>query len=226
MSKAKINNAVWRQYPAICLGISVGKPAFEGASMLAILDCAERTGKPVIIRVSDTLQRHNIAAQGIDMPTATKLSADAGDAWLDQFGKHALAIPNIQKIIRWNELLYHPQFETTHTQLVRAETVNPIFRDALRQDIDRFAVKQGDDIVQATLRAAHSRAFLLEEAAGFILFGKQHASVRLYPGRETESLRVIRLGLVPEAPKGLENTGFAGLSIRGDRPNIANDLKT
>jgi len=212
--RARICGSVWKDYPLLCLAVSVGKAAHEGEDLAAAVAMLAATGKPCLIRLSDTLQRHNLMAGGMGADESWITSRQKGDDWLERNSRlfKALASPPI--IVRWDQVLKDPEFSDVHTAFVHlAQDHNP-FAAALQSDVDRFLARRPSaSREEATIIAACSRAFLLEEVAGQTILGRHYSYARFYPGKALEVLQVVRDGKIHDAPKGLENTAFVRFQL-------------
>jgi hypothetical protein len=74
-------------------------------------------------------------------------------------------------------------------------------------DVDDFCQRQGREATE--MMRQHSKAYLIEELAIFTLEARTLSSLKLYPGNEPNCVHVVRNGLVPEAPQGLDREQYA-----------------
>jgi hypothetical protein len=200
--RARIRNPLgWKDSDYICLSVSCGKRYHDGNDFLAILDVAKESGKPIIVDLSDSLQRYNLMACGFSQEKSHELANRQGSLWIEKQAKH---LGDVQ-VIRWDHWLRHPQFCSVRSALSQISKKNGALLQALTSDVSNFTSRQR---FLAPNTAYYSQKFILEEAAAEILLGRAFPCSRLYPGNELETLRVIREGLVPEAPQGLQNTKY------------------
>jgi len=155
----------------LCLAISVGEPAHEGADLAAAVEMIENTGKPCVIRLSDTLQRHNYMAAGAGVREAWDMSRKAGDEWLARNIAVLNRLSHKPEIVRWDSVLKHPDFDGVHYSFIRLSETNAIVAEALARDVETFLAKRqfGSNEERAIYEKC-SRAFLLEETAGPTIF--------------------------------------------------------
>ncbi len=78
----------WKESDYVCLSISCGKKYHDNENLLAALDAAKQSGKPVIIDLSDSLQRYNFMACGLSSEQARYLANRQGNAWLELQEEH------------------------------------------------------------------------------------------------------------------------------------------
>jgi hypothetical protein len=212
--RTRIYGNSWQNYETLCLAISVGKPVHEGDDLDAAIGMLVNIGKPVIIRLSDTLQRHNLMIEGMDHMSAFHAALDNGDAWLDRNAKAIKRLGPSTKIIRWGEVLLDHDFVSIHSAFIKLSRHNETFKEAMERDVSRFMARRAG-LSEATktglLRC--SRAFLVEEIAGQTLLGRRLSYARFYPGNPPESLSLVHAGKIDGAPTGLENTGLIRFGI-------------
>jgi tRNA-dependent cyclodipeptide synthase len=191
----------WRDYQRACLAISVGKSAHEGGKLEAAVDWINRNFDSCIVDCSDTLQRWNLLNMSMDTAHAETLRW--GDEWLRR-NKAILARLTIPtKIIRWDHWLDHPEFAATHEAFKFLYQNHTAFRAALDQDTEDFLARQVGGFDKAIIIAS-SRGYILEEIAAHTLLNRELPAAKIYPSHSLEALRVVREGLIREAPKGLE----------------------
>jgi tRNA-dependent cyclodipeptide synthase len=206
----------WVGYDSCTLGISVGQPYHEGEKFAATVEWAARHFEHIRVDVSDTLQRHRLIGAGATPAEAARASLHAGDRWI------AEAMPVLAEsgrpfaIVRWNTWLRHPEFAVVHRTYSRLAETDAVLRLAVNRDIDDFIARQSRRGLlppdETTTRAA-SRAYLIEELAAITLQGAAERSARIYPGPELASFKVLRQGLVPGAPAGLDRDYYVQVNL-------------
>jgi hypothetical protein len=213
--RARICGLLWQDYPLACLAISVGKSVHEGEDLKAAVAMLEATRKPCIVRVSDTLQRHNLMSSGMDVEEAWTVSRKSGTEWLERNARILAQFSVAPVIIRWDQVLRSSLFDEVYAAFVRLAQESLVFRSALQRDVDRFMARRSfASREEAAIVSACSRSFLLEEIAGQTILGRQYAYARFYPGKPAEALELVRDGRIPGVPDGLGNTAFVRYQIR------------
>ena len=77
--RARIRNpSGWMDRPYVCLSVSCGQDYHEGADFEAALRTVAASRKPLVIDLSDSLQAHNLVAQGMDEAMARTVTRQAG----------------------------------------------------------------------------------------------------------------------------------------------------
>lgn len=140
-------------------------------------------------------------AEGINESLAYIEARRAGDEWLERNHRAADGCT----ILRWCHWLTHADYVAVRQDLASLYEHDELFGATVNEDVERFLARRAKETPQM---AACSRNFILEEAAGEILLAREYPCSRLYPGRELETLRVLRTRLVPNAPDGLERTAY------------------
>jgi tRNA-dependent cyclodipeptide synthase len=218
--KAEVRNSPgWQSFaPAATLGVSTPSPNWHGEKFAAILALAAARFPVVRIDVTDALYRHNFMADGMEPAEALARANAMGALWLAQHQEIIDACPVKPAVVRWASWYDHPDYGAVLAGFERAYTINPALREAVDEDVAEFFRRKSGT---ATLREyEHSRDYLIEELAVITLQARVLPSVRLYPGEELHCLHVVRRGLVPEAPAGLEREQFAKVKFvtRGPVP--------
>lgn len=213
------NSPGWRNFAAATLGVSAPSPNWQGRKFAAILDFAAANFQTIRIDVTDTLYRHSFMADGLPPDEAAARANAMGALWLAQHQDLIDACPVTPLVVRWAEWYAHPDYRDTIAGFERAHELNAGLREAIDGDVTEFYRRRGQ---QPSLgQREHSRNYLIEELAVITIQARELASVKLYPGEELRCLRVVRHGLVEEAPRGLEREQFAriGIETRAIRPN-------
>jgi tRNA-dependent cyclodipeptide synthase len=206
------NSPGWRDFEAATLGVSAPSPNWQGEKFAAILDFVARHFSVVRIDVTDALYRHNFMVEGL-LPGEALARANAmGALWLAQHQDTIDACPVKPNVIRWAEWYRHSDFADTLAGFERAYAVNPVLREAVQNDAMDFYRRKSRPPTLAQLE--HSRNYLIEELAVITIQARELPSVKIYPGDELSCLHVVRLGLVAEAPRGLEREQFARITLK------------
>lgn len=196
------------------LGISLGSQSHEGDSLAAIVSAInDGSFSKGVIDLSDTLKRYKYMADGMDGVSAAKLAKAEGDAWLARNGflLDRLEVKELD-IRRWDEWLAHPHYAHTRQLFEHIFRSCEVLRDAVDRDIRGFyarAYGESEDIAPQAYEL--SRQFFLEELAAHSLLYAEYNAVNVYPGKQLECFKVIRQGLVPDAPQALVSSPYAKL---------------
>lgn len=213
MTKYKVNikgNPLWKDYDVCRIGISVGKNLFEGEKFLSCLSWVEQKYlngyfNSCIIQIADTLQRHNLIwREDVEPERARNLASEQGIQWYRRYQNiiEKLEIPC--EILYWDFWLNHPDYQNLKSQFDDLYEDNLEFKDAVDTDVEAFVSRQHTDIAIDFIRQ-YSREFLLEELACHTLMARSKRAAKLYPSVQLNCLRVVRNGLIDNAPQGLEN---------------------
>lgn len=206
----------WRDHDAATLGVSTASPNWQGRKFAAILDLAAAHFRTIRIDVTDALYRHSFMAEGCPPEEALARANAMGALWLAEHRDIIEACRVKPQVIRWAAWYDEPDFAGMLADFERAHLLNPMLRDAVAADVADFYRRKDR---APTLREAEcSRNYLIEELAVITMQARALASVKLYPGDELECLRVVRRGLVTEAPPGLEREQFAKVKLETRTP--------
>jgi hypothetical protein len=63
--------------------------------------------------------------------------------------------------------------------------------------------------------------YLLEELAAHALFFEKYPCATIYPGRQQESFKLVREGLVADVPKGMTNSCFIAIFLHDIKADAA-----
>jgi tRNA-dependent cyclodipeptide synthase len=219
------NSPGWRSFEACTLGVSVSSPNWQDEHFASILDFAAAHFKSIRIDVTDLLYRHNFLAEGLQPEEAAARANRLGGIWLASHWPVISACDVKPNVVRWEKWFEHPDYSTVWEQFKRAHDIDTGLRNAVENDIDGFFRRQGRAPTDAERK--HSRDYLIEELAVITLQAREMPSLKLYPGDELLCLNLVRRGLVPDAPNGLEREQFAKVKLhaRGDVQAV-NDRST
>jgi tRNA-dependent cyclodipeptide synthase len=200
----------------------VNSPNWQDEYFASILDFAAQNFKTIRIDVTDLLYRHNFMADGLPPQEAAARAEAWGRLWLARHRSLINACSAKLDVIRWSSWYQHPDYAEALDGFSRAVAANPLLRDAMERDVDEFFQRQGRE-AQETKRQ-HSRDYLIEELAVFTLQSRTMSSLKLYPGKEPISIHVVRNGLVPEAPRGLEREQYGRIKFHTRSPDARTEL--
>lgn len=205
------NSAGWRNHTAATLGVSVLSPNWQGERFAAITKFTTKNFTTIRIDVTDALYRHHFIAQGMTAEEAQNKANALGSLWLAQQQDviHTMAIKPI--IIRWQEWYSHPDYQATLDAFHTAYEKNMMLQAAIEEDVQDFYNRQSTQPTERQMWCG--RDYLIEELAIFTLQAIELPSAKIYPGDELKCSRLVRAGLIPEAPKGLENEQFMKIKL-------------
>jgi tRNA-dependent cyclodipeptide synthase len=214
--KIRVRNCPeWENENVCSVEISVGNENQEGEKLSSLLAWVNDRFDACIINVADTLQRHNLIADGMTEGEAHLQSVIDGNQYIFRNLEtiEGLSIP--YKIIRWSQWTMHEDFEDVHQQVKNFYMLDEKFTELVDNDVRKF-LKRNDHKDSEYFK--RSVDFILEEAAAHILMGRIYSPVCLYPGKRLESLDYIAQTEVPECISGLDKSKYARvvLNRRGD----------
>ena len=209
MIKAAFYNAATHlvDYNLFILGISVGARNHRGPYLKAIVkllnDRAQQNG---IINVADTLRRYTFMAQGIPEEDAIKKAQAMGNQWVSE-NSHILTDLDAQwRMLRWDKFLKDPRFYDYLKRFDRALAVSDVLQNAINDDTMNFYKRiKGKTYKPSPLELRCSTTFFIEELAVLSIQFEDHPAAQIYAGKELQCLKVVRAGLVPDVPTGIQN---------------------
>lgn len=171
----KPNN--WRAHRVGRLDISVGAPNHEGERLETTLAWSASKFAHVIISVADTLQRHNMMADGCGEEDARRISYAEGTAWIERNSGSFQILPSFS-IKRWDERLTHPLYgqylEKTQQYYERDDDI----RIATRREAAHYLSRRGS----SASMSQHRIDYLVEELAVFDMLFNIEPAADVYPG--------------------------------------------
>lgn len=219
----------WNKYEHCVLAVSLESRNHVGAALQSIVEFINQSDyKTCTIDLSDTLYRYTYMQTGLTEEAASNKALQAGNIWLTQEQKTLaqIKIPTIVK--RWDEWRQHPQYASYRQQFETAFREYLPFRQAIMKDVQGFFErrKRNNPLPETSENIRLSTAYLLEElTCHSIMHETLPKSANMYPGRELKCYELVRAGLVPNVPAGLQNSYFVRLNIwEGDAgSNIINN---
>jgi len=212
--KIRVKGQKWREHEYLCLGISLGKEAHEGANLRAALRWIANTGKPCIIDLSDTLQRHNFVADGMSEEEAFRFTRQRGDDWLERNKDSISLLPCSPIIVRWNDLLFLEEFFLVQAEFLKLAQTDQQLKSSIEEDVRSFCDRRANLSSEERARFEKcSKDFILEEMAGHTLLSRQYDYAVLYPSCGLKSLKLLREGKIDGAPMGMQRIYKARFSI-------------
>jgi tRNA-dependent cyclodipeptide synthase len=207
----------WKNEVRFCLGISVGQN-HSGESLSAIVDWINQSSfQHGIIDLSDTLNRYNFMREGVSEQRAMMLARQQGSQWLADNAQTLEKLTKPAEIIRWDSWITNPDFTAMQLRVVNAYQQSLALQHAVLQDIKMFLARKSAPLSSDDY--ALCRAYLLEEITGHCLLYASSDIAAIYPGKQLESYKAIRAGVVPGLPSGLVESPFVRLVVHSfDQP--------
>ena len=205
------NSPEWRKFTAATLGVSVTSPNWQNDKLASILHFSESHFNSVRVDVSDALYRHGYIGNGMNAEEALARANSLGSLWLAQ---HADLLESVRvplQIMRWADWYTHTDYGDTLNGFYRAYQDNDDLRQAVDNDVLGFFRRQKRTPNDTEYNS--SRDYFIEELAIITIQARELSTLRIYPGDELHCFRVVRNGLIPEAPKGLEREQFAKIKF-------------
>ena len=197
----------------------------DGAKLAALIEWADRNFDKFIITLSDTLYRYNLMAEGVSEAQAYMTSLKMGELWLADNHKTLLHRPYHKPCIiqRWDEWLSHSEYEKVYQDIQNLYQEDALFKNALDTDVDNFVRRQPVADIEIYNRIKEtSRLFLMEECAVYILIARTHRALRVYPAKDMECFKFLRLD--PSLPKSLQGLSLAAhLDINFKRKGVTSE---
>lgn len=214
------NSPDWNKHTVATLGVSVTSPNWQDDKFAAILAFATKRFTTIRIDVTDALYRHGFMVEGMAGEEALACANSLGALWLARHADVIAACPVAPAIVRWAAWYDHPDYETTLKQFQTAHQSNPVLSEAVRDDIAAFYRRKGRE--PSPVEHQGSANYFIEELAVITLQARALSGLRIYPGDELRCFSVVRRGLVPEAPSGLEQEQYARIKFesRGRQRNL------
>lgn len=185
----------WDQNPVGMISISQGQVNHEGDKLDALLAWGLANHKQCYLNISDTLHRHNLLRHGHDEQEAAQTAFRLGNEWMQRnaaiLEKY---LPRFAHVHRWNDWLYHAEFEDTHKAVWAQFENDPAFREAALTDIAFFVARkqaQGEDTTDQE-KFDSSQKYLLEETAIYIIMARTYAANRVYPAKPLATFEYLR----------------------------------
>lgn len=203
------------------LAVSVGAPYFEGHKIEAIAHWMKKrlengTFEECYVNVCDTANRHNLSYMGVNDNACELMAQIKGKHWIKRNRKIFDKVGVPVKFMRWSQWI-----ESKETQLICAELKELIkkdvsFKEAIHFDVKNYVerqIKKGK--VLTTRREAYGKAMncILEKIAVNTCMGRRFEHIKLYPGTQNKSSKLILSGKI-DAPYGLHRQHYVKLTER------------
>jgi tRNA-dependent cyclodipeptide synthase len=173
------DKGLWRNYSVARLQISVGNPKHEGDKFFALTEWAAGRFDKVILIVSDTLQRHNLAQdREIDIKDAYDVSLLQGQKWLRDNKAAIENIPSEKCVMTlWDAWMAHPDFKNTYAEIINIYHTEDSVKYSVLEKAENFWARHD---FKGTIDT--SVDYILEELAAFAIMFKETSAIDIYPG--------------------------------------------
>lgn len=196
--------------------ISVGQQTHENEHFRSTVDLLNTSFKSCIMLVDDTLQRHTMAIeQEKDPDFFYETSITEGDLWLERNEKYYGQLQNLEKIIRWDNWLNHPNFNAQRDSILQLIDSDDAYKTAFQSSVDEFVAKYLARLKNPssfdTERAKRlSFNFILEECAALCLWQELECAYEVYPNLHNQAINETRARFVLSNRPDLLNTVTLG----------------
>lgn len=215
----------WQQAESCIISISQGQENHEGEKLAALLEWGVANHRRCILNISDTLHRHNLMAGGTGEAEAFVQARRMGDLWRERNAAFIRPFENsFYRTHRWNDWLFHPDFETVHAHVLSLFTGDAPFRAEAEKDIALFTdrkTKQESPDRTARLRATCT-AYLLEETAAYIIMSRTYGASRVYPAVPLSTFAYLRdhATAIPGPMRGMEKSRDVRVLLKRRREGV------
>lgn len=176
--------------------VSVGMEN-DGPNFLATLDMLSSAGfKNVTILVADTLQRYTVYGLNLSrsMEEAKKISLSAGDRWI---AKNSSLIEKYGfDILRWEELLGDPNYQTNRVEIENIYRSNQKIKDAIDNTAKSFSERyndlKGKLFYEESALIDCSRNYLIEECPFIPMWYNKKIDYIIYPNSPNQAIQAVR----------------------------------
>lgn len=202
----------WAAYRTCCLDISLYNRYQEGDYLRHTIQWINDRFSHCIVNLGDTLHRHNLREEYNSMQAAHTKARQLGNEWLI---KNRTILDNFDiayNIIRNDDWLKDSNFKSVHQALWDFYKNDQEFAAVVDCDVNGFINRQKN--MSSEDATAISLAYLLEETAVDIMYGKQGGVAHLYPGRRFGCYWYLAGNAenIPASIRGLENSTFKRLA--------------
>lgn len=206
----------WKNYANVTLAMCMGNENWDGEKFLTVLEWAARHFQVIRIALSDSLGRHNYMMAGMDEVTAEACARREGSAWLDEHEEFLEKCDKSVFVTRWDRWKNDTSFNEVFDKIEFLSRNNDVLSEAIKRDIRTYELRylRRGQLTGKNFEE-YCRAYLLEELAGTTLRARaMPCSCRVYPAPEPESSKLIRSGLIKDAPLGLEEEYYVAINLR------------
>ncbi len=204
------------------LTISVGQESHEGERNATTMSLISATFQSCIITLHDSLQRYTIELtkeQDADFFHETAISA--GNNWLARNKKYFSYFQNEPKVIRWDDWLKDPDYETYKNIITQTIQLDASYQNTFENTIDEYLtryIKRLDNPESFDQNRAHALCldYLIEECAVLCLWQKTGCQFELYAGKHNAAMQETRKRFISHMHPNLIQPVMIGFNHRPD----------
>jgi tRNA-dependent cyclodipeptide synthase len=204
--------------------ISVGAPFAEGDNFRLVMEWLRKYFTECHVVLADTLQRHNLPSY-LSEEDREKAVRIAGDAWLAHNLSVVRAAGTRTEFSRWNDWLFHPDFDHYRQQIQELYLAGGEFRSAVHRDINSFLARRYSWHELGDIAYSRCCRYVLEEVAFVALIETKLPSVEVYPGSQLAAVKVFRQTEIEGAPASLAKVRFVELRFSPLGNSSAQDIQ-
>ncbi len=184
--------------------ISVGQSVHEGEKFAACVDIVKYNFKACTILVDDSLQRFSMAIDsGLTPEDHYQESIIEGDLWLERSKTIYNKMENLQKILRWDDWLKHPNYNDVYNKINELYKTCQDYKMAINQTAETYVSRYMTRLTNKTFdykRAIElSVDYLKEECAALCLWTEGKYDFEVYPSKRNSAMNTTHMQLI--APK-------------------------
>lgn len=171
------------------LTISVGQEVHEGDKFFSTVDLINDSFGSCILLVDDSLQRHSMALDKAEDATFFyPQSLVEGDLWLERNQKHYQRLHSLERILRWNHCLEHPEYLTQQQKILSHMLETPEYQASFNQSINSFLQRFYARLLKKEhfeLKRARRLCldYLVEECTALCLWTELRCAFEVYPSK-------------------------------------------
>lgn len=178
--------------------ISVGQESHENERFAETIKLVNHSFKSCIVSLYDSIQRITIALNSTHEPEHFHSHANIeGDLWLERNKPYYSRLEHLEKIVRWDDWLYHPNYKQQRNQLIKVIDSDPefkqIFENTVTSYLERYC-KRVDNLSHFDYPRARNLCFdyLVEECTILCLWTELQCPYEIYPNYHNEAIEATR----------------------------------
>ncbi len=178
--------------------ISVGQQTHENEHFESTINLINQSFQSATMLVDDSLQRYTMALSRIQGPDDFHdIAIQEGNLWLKRNKKYYSKLTNLNKIIRWDTWLNHPNFDAQRTAILNEIDIDPEYKLDFDASINAFIEKYRkrlDNKNQFNEKRAKQLCFdfILEECTALCLWMELNCNYEVYPNLHNRAINKTR----------------------------------
>jgi hypothetical protein len=192
------------------LTISVGQEVHENEKFETTVDLINNSFCSCIMLVDDSLQRHTMVLDRIESAEDMhQIAIDEGDRWLSRNEKYFSKLTNLNKIIRWDTWLNHPNYLSNQKMITDAIENDSAYKGVFENTIHEFLQRYYSrllDRVHFDPQRGYKLCFdyLIEECTAMTLWPELECQFEVYPSKRNFAMdETHKRFVVPKWPEFL-----------------------